>query len=245
MYPNAKGCDIARYQAGMNYEQAIAQDEMRFFFLKVCQVYPDPLYEIHYQGIKDASENLGIPVRIGGYIFVDVAWSAAYTDPDKAINHQLSLYEDTLIHSDFPVLLDIEGSRLAQYGAEYIRKYVEAVRERFGCPPCIYTAQGIWRFITDHEYTDVLDCPLWVANWSAPYPNLPYPWISWEFWQTGTRTIGGKVTDFNYFRGDEKELFRVYPDSHEPDIEDDIEVILLDHERRIRALEMRLERVCE
>ena len=86
----------------------------------------------------------------------------------------------------------------------------------------IYTGYYYWRertipsLISRAELEWFKKYPLWIAHYGVPYPSIPQPWNTWNFWQftdNGNGTLYGVESlniDLNYFNGSAVEFQKRY-----------------------------------
>jgi lysozyme len=112
---------------------------------------------------------------------------------------------------DLPLGYDFEtpNGQPAPKCARHLLQFVDAYRRTRGHFPIIYTGPSFWSKILPHLTAGQLErvrrCPLWIAHWDVPQPQLLEPWgDTWLLWQhTNHGTVAGvaKKCDADYFRG--------------------------------------------
>lgn len=116
-----------------------------------------------------------------------------------------------LAPGDLPPALDVEesGEQTASALAAAIQQWLEAVQQRLGRTPVIYTSASFWNAALGGT-TAFAGYPLWVAHYTSnALPNMPAGFSNFVFWQYSdagnVAGITGKV-DLDWFQGSMAEL---------------------------------------
>ncbi|MBN2303740.1 MAG: LysM peptidoglycan-binding domain-containing protein [Anaerolineae bacterium] len=195
----AKGIDVSHWQGAVRWG-TVRANGVEFAFVKATEGdhFTDSRFADNWQGMKDAG------IIRGAY---------HYFRGDKDVNGQVERFLDTvdLTALDIAPVLDVEGQGNEAVSNETmvsgVRTWLEAVAQRTGRTPLIYTAMGYWNAHLTNQFGDY---PLWVAHWGIESPALPKGWDDWTFWQYSDsgnlRGISSNVVDFNKFRGSRQDL---------------------------------------
>lgn len=180
----------------------------QFVFIKVSErggIDPDFVY--NWKAAKAA----GLPR--GGYHFL--RWDLSALLQAKVFCSML--YGDP---GELPPVADFEApAKDGIYPSNaLLLQFLEAVEDRLGRTPIIYTSPGFWSTNGKVKGTNRFDpiwayYPLWIAHYTkAEQPTMPEPWKSvgkkWLFWQWSCTGDGlkygaeSKAIDLNWFNGD-------------------------------------------
>jgi len=173
---------------------AVKSGGMSFAFAKASQStnFTDPMFATNWSGMKSA----GL-VR-GAYHYFD-----ASVDPTSQATYFLGVV-GTVTPGDM-LALDLEttnGETQATVLANAIT-FLSAVQSMSGVTPMLYVSP---LFLS--SYTGLGGFPLWVANYGVTCPDVPSPWTTYTFWQSGTGTISAisGAVDLDSFNGTLAEL---------------------------------------
>lgn len=89
-----------------------------------------------------------------------------------------------------------------------VDRWVNAVRDRTGAWPLIYTRAAFWAQLGNP--TVFADCPLWLASERLSSPRLPPNWTRFTFWQYADQArVNGVLAPVgaDYFAGDSDQQF--------------------------------------
>jgi lysozyme len=170
----ARGVDISRYQAQVDFKQAQASG-VSFTFVKATEStgLVDAAFAAHWSLAKQ------VGLLRGAYHFF-----RPQQDPITQARLFLAQLSDP---GELPPALDVEvadGVPGAQIMAG-ATAWVDYVTARL-CRPLIYTSPGFWNALPDTTPL-ALKTDLWVAHWGAPEPADVNGWLSWMFWQRTNR----------------------------------------------------------
>ncbi|MGF1490954.1 MAG: GH25 family lysozyme [Microcoleaceae cyanobacterium] len=185
-----QGIDVSDWQPNVNWK-AVADAGMTFAIIKategatfVADVFPSYWEQIKAQGL----------VR-GAYHFFR---------PGSSVQGQIDNFLNTvsLEDGDLPPVCDIETTDGVSAGTllDRMGQWLEAVEQRTGYRPIVYTYPGFWESLNTSRFSDY---PLWIAHYtSAAQPIVPRGWDSWMLWQftdSGSVPGVGGGTDVNVF----------------------------------------------
>ena len=200
-----KGIDVSGHQPNINWQVVKGQGGLSFCFVKATEGtgYTNPLFKSQWVGARVA----GLLRSPFHFFRWDVAPEAQAAYFLKALGSD---------RGELPLTVDIEapgdGSGNMNYGAveagRRIRVFVEAIKAATGRAPIIYTYPDVWRNKLGNN-PNFTDCPLWIANYNVPVPNLPGAWSKYAFWQYSDKgTVAGVsgIVDVNLFNGSLDEL---------------------------------------
>lgn len=206
------GIDVSHWQNDkstaqrMDFSKAKAAGA-QFVFIKVSErggVDQDFIY--NWKAAKDA----GLPR--GGYHFL--RWDLSGLLQAKIFC--------TLLAGDPGELPPVADFEAPPQGTLYpsnslLQQFLEAVEDRIGKTPMLYTSPGYWNTNGKIKGTSKFDpmwtyYPLWIAHYTtAKQPMVPEPWkisTGWDFWQWSNTGDGlkygaeSKAIDLNWFNGD-------------------------------------------
>ncbi|WP_053227444.1 GH25 family lysozyme [Solirubrobacter soli] len=221
------GPDVSEYQGEIAWPRVRLQGghELAFAIAKASEGsgWTDPQFAANWHGIRERG------LIRGAYHFANLTVpDPATTAAVRAAATAEAQHFVEVLHSvggthagDLPPALDFERSRFTSTLSsaqlyEWAATWVATVDRATGRRPMIY-AGGFWRSLLD-GYTDVWDCPLWLADYAAQ-PQLLRSWSRWTFWQftdAGTfEGIAGAV-DTSYFRGSHADLEALVGGAPEP-----------------------------
>ena len=204
------GIDVSHWQSDIDWAE-VKRSGVKFAFIKATE-FPDKRTTLFVdnkfkENVEGAKSN-------------GIHWSAYHffrTHIDPVI--QAKVFCETVgDFSSLPPVMDLEvaGSKGERLNYK-VRQFLEEVEKISNRKPFIYTSSGFWRsYMTceKREHTDwARFYPLWLAHYTALWPNTPYPWIGWAFWQYFDKgTLPGIKThvDLNWFNGSEAELIEQF-----------------------------------
>lgn len=171
------GIDISAWNPTIDWRKAVMAG-VSFAIIKATEGRgQDRMYAAHLAGAQAAG------VRVGGYHFL-------LRSGVVAIREQVDNFVATA--GTLPLLaLDLE--RHPNYGdpsAEDARQFIDALAQRTGIRPHLYTSPGFWGGIKSPEWGATY--LLWQAQYRSSMPQQMYPWARWDIWQwTSTAKIAG------------------------------------------------------
>ena len=193
------GVDVSFYQGTVDWAQ-IGAAGFAFAFARVSDglVHADPRFKSNWAGIHAAG------LTRGAYQYFEPGEDAA-AQADLVVENV-----GVLGASELPAVIDVEDADGAIPGRPSPRPYgyrVDRVTTGTGKPPLIYTAKYFWN--ADVGTTELVDAPLWVAEYGVTCPDLPDGWGAWQFWQFGYRSnvagVSGDI-DVDRFNGSTEAL---------------------------------------
>jgi len=204
------GIDVSHWQNDIDWAE-VKRSGVRFAFIKATE-FPDKRTTLFVDNkFKVNSEG----AQANG-----IHWSAYHffrTHIDPIL--QAKVFCETVGEfSSLPPVLDLEAAGSKGERLNYkVRQFLEEVEKISNRKPIIYTSSGFWHSYMMSEKRDHTDWarsyPLWLAHYTALWPNTPYPWIGWAFWQHSDKgTLPGIKThvDLNWYTGSEQELIEQF-----------------------------------
>lgn len=204
------GIDVSHWQNDIDWAE-VKRSGVKFAFIKATEfpdkrttLFVDNKFKANAEGAKANG------IHWGAYHFFR-------THIDPVI--QANVYCETVGEfSSLPPVLDLEAAGSKGERLNYkVRQFLEEVEKISSRKPIIYTSSGFWRSFMACEKRDHTDWarfyPLWLAHYTSLWPNSPYPWIGWAFWQYSDKgTLPGIKThvDLNWFTGSEEELIEQF-----------------------------------
>ena len=204
------GIDVSHWQNDIDWAE-VKRSGVRFAFIKATE-FPDKrttlFVDNKFKENSEGAQNNGIH------------WSAYHffrTHIDPIL--QAKVFCETVGEfSSLPPVMDLEAAGSKGERLNYkVRQFLEEVEKISNRKPILYTSSGFWRSYMMSEKREHTDWaryyPLWLAHYTALWPNTPYPWIGWAFWQHSDRgTLPGIKThvDLNWYTGSEEELIEQF-----------------------------------
>lgn len=132
--------------------------------------------EAHVQSMKEAAD--------AGILRMPYHWYVPRKDPLKQAENFLA----HVVGGDLPPMIDLEDYMSVKayegIGRNEILPWLSAVKQATGITPAIYSSPS---YITSYlkKETWLMEYPLVIAHYNAPYPSVPLPWIAskWYAWQ--------------------------------------------------------------
>jgi len=204
------GIDVSHWQNEIDWAE-VKRSGVKFAFIKATE-FPDKRTTLFVDNkFKVNSEG----AQANG-----IHWSAYHffrTHIDPIL--QAKVFCETVGEfSSLPPVMDLEvaGSKGERLNYK-VRQFLEEVEKISNRKPILYTSSGFWRGFMMSEKREHTDWarfyPLWLAHYTSLWPNTPYPWIGWAFWQHSDRgTLPGIKThvDLNWYTGSKEELIEQY-----------------------------------
>jgi lysozyme len=200
------GIDVSHWQGEIDWAR-VAQSGVKFAFIKATE-FPDRRISVYIdQQLKS---------NINGAVQNNILWGAYHffrTHIDPIIQAQV-FCETVGQFTSLPPVMDLEvaGSKGTKLN-EKVQSFVDEVERITSRKPIIYTSGGFWRSYMlfnrrmDADWAQTY--PLWLAQYTSNWPSIPYPWVSWDFWQYSDSGklpgIPGSV-DMNWYVGSVEEL---------------------------------------
>ena len=204
------GIDVSHWQNDIDWAE-VKRSGVKFAFIKSTE-FPDKRTTLFVDNkFKFNSEG----AQANG-----IHWSAYHffrTHIDPIL--QAKVFCETVGEfSSLPPVMDLEAAGSKGERLNYkVRQFLEEVEKISNRKPILYTSSGFWRGYMMSEKREHADWarfyPLWLAHYTALWPNTPYPWIGWAFWQHSDRgTLPGIKThvDLNWYTGSEEELIEQF-----------------------------------
>lgn len=199
----AKGIDVSHHQGNIDWQQVKAAG-IQFAFIRASFVGTSGGFGVDKKFVNNWQKAQDAGILITAYHFFI-----------PQINHtaQIDFYLDTFGSrvANFPLALDFErrgGLNHEQIDAA-VRNAVQALENRIGKKPMIYT-RGNWWGTNVNRSPHWAQHALWVANFDNPNgPILPPDWQTWKFWQHSDKgSVAGVSTpvDLDVFVGSDADL---------------------------------------
>ena len=187
------GVDVSDYDPSTQWT-TVQHSGRGFAFIKATEgtTYTNPLYASDWSSSKSAG------LLRGAYHFF-------HPGDDPTVQAQFFLRTmGALGANDLPPLLDWEvtDSMSSATQIENALIWLQAVEAATGKIPVIYVAPAFWNALGNP--TEFARYPLFIANYDTSCPDVPPPWSTWTFWQTGTGTASGlssSEADLDVFNG--------------------------------------------
>ncbi len=204
------GIDVSHWQNDIDWAE-VKRSGVKFAFIKATE-FPDKRTTLFVDNKFKANSE--------GAQSNDIHWSAYHffrTHIDPIL--QAKVFCETVGEfSSLPPVMDLEAAGSKGERLNYkVRQFLEEVEKISNRKPIIYTSSGFWRSYMMSEKREHTDWarfyPLWLAHFTALWPNSPYPWIGWTFWQHSDKgTLPGIKThvDLNWFTGSEEEMIEQF-----------------------------------
>ncbi len=194
------GLDVSHYDGTVDWTKVAASGRV-FAVAKATEgdTFVDPEFATNWAGMKKA----GV-IRSAYHFFHS-------TDDPVTQAEQFLSTMGPLEPGDLPPSLDLEvndGSPPDTVTSTTIA-WLDHVAAATHTKPILYTSAS---FVTDSmgNPPGLEDhATLWVAHWDVPCPNVPAPFTSFAFWQTGSDDVPGDVAgpaDVDVFNGDANDL---------------------------------------
>ncbi|MFI5593372.1 GH25 family lysozyme [Amycolatopsis sp. NPDC051758] len=179
------GIDVSNHQGTINWAN-VAAGGAKFAYAKVTEGvnFTDAYFAANYGGAKANG------LYAGAYHFARPDRSSGQAQADYFLDRA----KYTADGRTLPPMLDIEwpwdgsGSPSPCYGlsqsqmVNWIRAFVDRVRERTGRATMIYTNTNWWNPCTGNNASFGAN-PLFIANYSGSSGQLPAGWTKWTLWQ--------------------------------------------------------------
>ena len=204
------GIDVSHWQSDIDWAE-VKRSGVKFAFIKATEfpdkrttLFVDNKFKANAEGAKANG------IHWGAYHFF-----RTHIDPIL----QARVFCETVGEfSSLPPVLDLEAAGSKGERLNYkVRQFLEEVEKITSRKPILYTSSGFWRSYMTSEKREHTDWarfyPLWLAHYTALWPNTPYPWIGWAFWQHSDKgTLPGIKThvDLNWYTGSEEELMDLF-----------------------------------
>lgn len=197
-----QGVDVSSYQGEIDWETLQAQG-IQFVFIKATEgnAWVDPRFKKNWKG---ASKCDGL--RFGAYHFMSFRTSgeeqaASFIDTVPKNKHALPPVIDIELYDEF-----VERPPTSKHFRETLDPILEALEERYGKQPIIYTNTYVYEWYIEGNY----DNPIWIADLSLPR-KLPdgNPWLFCQYSYEGQ--LEGyegeeEYIDLDVFNGSVEEL---------------------------------------
>ena len=192
------GIDVSHHQGRIDWERVARSSAengypIRFAIMKATEsnTFTDPDYIDNIARARKAGFVCGV------YHFYDPS-----TSPEKQAQHYINTV--SLQAGDFVPVVDVERSGRSSDLRKDLLIYLKALEKHYGVKPIIYaSAKFRRRHLNDPEFDSY---PFWVAHYYVSRPETDKPWRMWQFTDHATIEGIGEYTDFNVFRGSEKDF---------------------------------------
>ncbi len=200
-----QGIDVSAYQHPVDWA-AVANSGIYYAFAKATEgeTFVDPTFATNWATMRSAG------VIRGAYHFFRPG-----KNPLTQANNFLKTINSTLDGSDLPPVLDLEvlDGLAASAVLDRASQWLKAIEAATGRKPIIYTFPVFWEERLGNP-TQLVNYPLWIANFGSQTPYLPSAWKNWAFHQFSEsgviKGIQGNV-DLNQFNGDHDALQKLLP----------------------------------
>ena len=193
------GIDVSHHQGQINWRDAalssaVNEFPIRFVIMKATEgsTFTDPEYTYNIREARTVGFVCGV------YHFYDPGVS-----PQKQAEHFINTVK--LQKGDLAPVVDVERSGRSSGDLQReLLEFLKALETHYGVKPIIYAST---KFCKRHLNNPALDnYPFWVAHYYVVRPETDKPWAFWQF--TDHASVEGirEYTDFNVFRGTEKEF---------------------------------------
>lgn len=183
-----EGIDVSSHQAAIDWPR-VARAGIAFVYVKATEGvgFVDRRAAAHVAGARAAG------LEVGAYHYLRVREGAQ----DAEAQARAFLVQHRALGCTLRPALDVEtqGNEGRPYAAylEAVRAFVRVIEAELGRPPILYTYPGFWAgSSTLRGATDLVECPLWIAHYTAKGPTIPKPWTKATLWQyaAGAGVIG-------------------------------------------------------
>ena len=193
------GIDVSHHQGSIDWAK-VAQSSaangfpIKFVMMKATEgsSFTDSSYE---QNISEARNSGFI---CGTYHFYD-----PWTSPERQAEHFIRTAQ--INKGDLVPIVDVERSGRSSGDLQReLLVFLKALETHYGVKPIIYASAKFRRRHLKNEAFDAY--PFWVAHYYVARPETTKPWVFWQF--TDHAKVEGirEYTDFNVFKGTEKEF---------------------------------------
>jgi lysozyme len=188
------GIDVSENNGQVDWAR-VAQAGFTFAYARATlgRESNDPTFEANRRGARAHG------LRFGGYHLPYPANSTA----QQQAEHFLSVASPR--PGDLLPAIDVENKTPADTGEAklsrdgliaWLRAWLDAVEEKIGAKPIIYTNPGWWS--SRLKNADLSGHPLWLAHYTERDPTIPRPWKTYAIWQHSDRgRVGSHVFDLN------------------------------------------------
>lgn len=203
------GIDVSSWQGNNIDWSKVKTSGISFAFIKATEgsSYTNPNFQ------RDWRETRHHNICRGAYHFFDPR-----VPVKKQVAHFVSTVKE-LHEGDLPPMLDLETESWWQSippadRLPLVIAWLQAVEEKLGLPPIIYTGFYFARdILRTSGHRELLKYKLWTAHYTkAPGPLIAPPWKTWTFWQyTDRGRVPGIISDVdkNRFAGTREDLLRM------------------------------------
>ena len=199
-YTSMVGIDVSEFQEKIDWEKVKA-DGVEFAYMRIARrgattggLYDDSQFENNYKGARENGLLVGI------YFF-----SQATTVEEAEEEAQLVLDILNGRSLDLPVVYDLENVYLADEVGRIEdlskeQKTEDALAfcryiENNGYEAMIYT--GLYWSENSYDMEALSDYPIWFAQYGTDYPKLTYPFLIWQYSQSGEVSGIDEETDLD------------------------------------------------
>ena len=176
----------------------IAKNQVKFVYLK-CS---DGLSTIasNFLGYKNSAKQSGI--LTGAY-----HWLNPKQDAQAQVDFFLKYA--AIVADDLPPVVCLESYSTSKTVLEpKLHLFLEAVEERTGKRPIIYTSANYWKKnMSGVEWP--CEYPLWIDEPGTSWPTQLFLWAGWFLWQFSYQAKVPSITGtpgLNWFNGDQEDL---------------------------------------
>lgn len=167
-----QGIDVSNWQGNINFTQ-VRDDGIKIVYIKATQGtnYISPTFEASYRNAKENG------LKIGFYHYVTArsvlqAEAEAQFFASKISGKQI----DCKLAMDFEEFGNLSANQINTIGLAFIKKLEEITKKPVVIYSNTYTARTIWN-------GEILNYPLWVAEYGVSRPQNNGKWNSYVGWQ--------------------------------------------------------------
>jgi len=213
------GVDVSHWNGNVRWGD-ISPDEVNFVWAKISQGvnYTDPNAQRNLQGCRDNG------IRVGGYHFPSPQLGGS-NDPRLEVQDFLKYYGaqgNTIPQGDMLPVLDLEAGVKGDpdHNRQWALEWLKELENETGLRAVIYTAKWYVYSYLKNDVGDLVDYPLWVADYTKPQkdggrcePDTTCGWNEWSVWQwsskgqvQGLQSTGIRKCDVNWLVGGPEKL---------------------------------------
>lgn len=195
-----KGIDVSYYQR-ITDAKAVADSGIKFAFVKATEgaQYVSPVF------LEQLAELSSAGIEVGLYHF-------AHPEIDPHVQAIFFWNQYKKFPTTLAPVVDLEwipkhnswDDYTAEQRKEWAQSFLDAIESLTGKTPMIYTNASWYSQYLDTPGSKALfgKYPLWVAQYSVPFPTIPRDWDIYTYWQySGSGIVPGisGQCDLNYF----------------------------------------------
>lgn len=199
------GLDVSKWQGEIDWVK-VTRAGARFTFIKATEgiTHTDPQFLINWTAARAAG------ILRSAY---------HYFHPRLDARSQAQAFTRALAGDwgELPPAIDLECPELT--GSPLLtalHTFLQELHALSGLQAIIYTSPGFWSsYINPVSPEWPVEYPLWIAHYGTAKPTIPYPWLTYTFWQHTDRAEVMGITrfparrprvDLDWFNGSPAEL---------------------------------------